>query len=103
MKTFFATFFLINSLIDCIPIDVIAGINPTVDHRVIFNLTDSFDDDEMVNSHPTTTSSNRKIPNDVELLESPTINNERQAMVPAVGPLIDMIFAVRFSYIHYQG
>lgn len=102
MKTLVALVFLINTLLDCMPIEG-ATEHSEVVHLLLLNFTDSeqnemFSDPNGLNNDTNLLAnlSRMTIPNDVEMVE-PTITSEKQSVLPVVGTIIDMIFAVRFK------
>lgn len=95
MKSTVVLFFLINTLIDCQPIDNVNDISSTVEHRLTFNLADTFDNEVIddVGARISNLSNSERIsmPQDVELVEPPRTSQQRQS---GVGSLIDLMFAV---------
>lgn len=95
MKSTVVLFFLINTLIDCQPIENVNDRSSTVEHRLTFNLADSSDNEVIddVGARISNLSNSERIsmPQDVELVEPPRRSQQQQS---GVGSLIDLMFAV---------
>lgn len=87
-------FFSINTLINCQPIDIDTDMASKLDHRLMLNFTDS-SDNEVIDGL-TKTSERILMPQDVELVETPSRKNQQQQSVgvSGIGSLIDIIFQV---------
>lgn len=81
MKLTVLLFFLINTLIDCQPIDNVNDKRSRID-------------DVGVRISNLNNSERISMPQDVELVEPPRKNQQQQSLIPGFGSLIDMIFAV---------
>lgn len=79
--------------------------NDKVVRRLTFNFTDASDngviDDVDARTLNLNSSERISMPQDVELVEPPRKNQRQQSLIPGIGPLIDMIFAVSSIDIHF--
>lgn len=102
MKLTAVLFFLINTLINCQPIDNLIGKTSSVEHRLTFNFTDSSDngviDDVGARISNLSSSERISLPQDVELVEPPRRNQQQSTIPSGIGSLIDLIFAVNSTY-----
>lgn len=100
-------FFLMNTIINCQPIDINTDMSSKVDHRLMFNHTDS-SDTEVIDDFDARISNGSKnserilLPQDVELVESPRKNQQQSVGMSGVGSLIDIIFAVNYSNLSWK-
>lgn len=103
MKLAVVIFFVIAALINCQPIEEMGD---KIVHRLTFNFTDASDNGviDNVDARNSNLNSSERIsmPQDVELVEPPRKNQRQQSLIPGIGPLIDMIFAVSSIEIHFE-
>lgn len=98
MKSIVVTIILINTLVYCIPIEILSD-NSEIEHFSSVNFTNS-DSNETFDESKNNISK-ISMPNDVEFIGTGDNKSEQQTVLPLVGSLIEMIFAVNHIYIHF--